>query len=142
MTNQKNVILFVAILHILWGVLILNYGNNLHTTALHQMSLLFGSHYLVALVLFFASILAFYGIITKKDAVATILFIPQNFLLSISFLSVVLAVYQSHYGDGVPRPFQFILSDQLIVIMVFLIYTYYFVKNGVLFIKNKKWIQQ
>jgi hypothetical protein len=52
------------------------------------------------------------------------LLVPQQFVLIISASGALHAAFVGHYADGVPRPWQFILGDQLPVILAALLYTY------------------
>jgi hypothetical protein len=109
-------------LHALWGCLLLINDRALGATALHA----FGGmpRLLTAGILFGVAAMAAVGVVWDRPRKATLaLLLPQQAVLSISAMSAVMAVVHGRYGDGVPRPWYFILADQAPVILTMVLHT-------------------
>jgi hypothetical protein len=109
-------------LHVLWGCLLLINGAVVDATALHAFAGL--SRYLTAAILFAVAAMAIAGVTWHGPRPLTLaLLLPQQAVLSISALSAIMAVFEGRYGDGVPRPWYFILADQAPVILTMVLHT-------------------
>jgi hypothetical protein len=109
-------------LHVLWGVLLLFSGDALGATALHAFAGM--PRLLTAAILFAVAALAAVGVSLRGPRRLTLaLLLPQQAVLTISAMSAVMAVISSRYGDGVPRPWYFILADQAPVILTMVLHT-------------------
>jgi uncharacterized membrane protein YgcG len=109
-------------LHLLWGCLLLVSGRVLGATALHAFAGL--PRLLTAGIMFSVAAMAAVGVTRHGPRRVTLaLLLPQQAVLSISAMSAVSAVAESKYGDGVPRPWYFILADQAPVIMTMVLHT-------------------
>ncbi|HEX6469339.1 MAG TPA: hypothetical protein VF069_09605 [Streptosporangiaceae bacterium] len=109
-------------LHLTWGCLLLISGKVLGATALHAFEGL--PRLLTAAIMFSVATMAAVGAVRRGPRPVTLgLLLPQQAVLSISAMSAVSAVAHSRYGDGVPRPWYFILADQTPVIMTMVLHT-------------------
>jgi hypothetical protein len=109
-------------LHVLWGCLLLVNGKVLGTTALHAFADV--PRLVTAAVLLVAAAMAAFGAARNEHRwLSLTMLLPQQGILSISALSAVIAVIHSQYGDGVPRPWYFILADQAPVILTMMLHT-------------------
>ena len=113
-------IVWLSILtHLVWGVALVadeRAGWATATSVLHGMV---GHHVVEGLLVFLVGVLALVSEARKRrDVRSFVLLIPQQLLLFISAYGSFLAVTKSQYGDGVPRPFLFILVDQFAWILV------------------------
>jgi hypothetical protein len=109
-------------LHVLWGCLLLFNGDTLGATSLHAFAEM--PRLLTAAMLFVAAGMAVFGVTRRKRGLLSLtMLFPQQGILSISALSVLLAVIHSQYGDGVSRPWYFILADQAPVILTLVLHT-------------------
>lgn len=110
------IVFLVALLHGVWGVALLAHGGTLHFTAETAFIRLVSDHHTRAALYLLASLLAslwFYGHYHSVSRWALLLLVPQQFLLLLSALAAILAVWHGAYGDGVVRSRLFILADQI-----------------------------
>jgi hypothetical protein len=109
-------------LHVLWGCLLLVNDRALGATALHAFAGM--PRLLTAALLFGVAAMAVVGVVWDGPRRMTLaLLLPQQAVLSISAMSAVTAVVNGQYGDGVPRPWYFILADQAPVILTMVLHT-------------------
>jgi hypothetical protein len=109
-------------LHLLWGCLLIVNGEVLGATSLHAFADM--PRQLTAAMLFIASGAAVVGVTRRERRLLGLtLLLPQQGILSISALSALLAVVSSRYGDGVARPWYFILADQAPVFITLVLHT-------------------
>jgi hypothetical protein len=109
-------------LHLLWGCLLVINDRALGATALHAFAGL--PRLLTAAIFLTVAALAAVGIIWRGPRWATLaLLLPQQAVLTISAMSAITAVITGRYGDGVPRPWYFILADQAPVILTMVLHT-------------------
>lgn len=109
-------------LHVLWGCLLVVNGQVLGATALHAFADV--PRLVTAAVLLTAAGMAAFGVTRRERRwLSLAMLLPQQGILSISALSAVMAVVHSRYGDGVPRPWYFILADQAPVIFTMVLHT-------------------
>jgi hypothetical protein len=79
---------------------------------------------LTAAILFGVAAMAAVGVCRRGPRRVTLaLLLPQQAVLSISAMSAITAVVSGRYGDGVPRPWYFILADQAPVILTMVLHT-------------------
>ncbi|HEU5160220.1 MAG TPA: hypothetical protein VFU43_24700 [Streptosporangiaceae bacterium] len=110
------------VLHLLWGCLLLVNDKALGATALHAFAGM--PRQLTAAILFVVAGLAAVGVVRPHSrTVSLALLLPQQAVLSISAMSAILAVIDGQYGDGVSRPWYFILADQAPVILTMVLHT-------------------
>jgi hypothetical protein len=109
-------------LHLLWACLLLVNDRALGATALHAFAGV--PRLLTAAMLFGVAAMAAIGVLRDGSRRMTLaLLLPQQAVLSISAMSAVTAVVDGRYGDGVPRPWYFILADQAPVILTMVLHT-------------------
>jgi hypothetical protein len=110
------------VLHVVWGCLLLINDKALGATALHAFRGM--PRLLTAAILFAVAAMAAVGVTLRGPRRLTLaLLLPQQAILTISAMSAVVAVITSRYGDGVPRPWYFILADQAPVILTMVLHT-------------------
>lgn len=120
--NFGFMIAMVSMVHLMWGVIILTYGHIPQSTTLAPLSKLFVFPY-GATTLIVSSLLAMYSL-RVKNRFASLLIIPQQFLLILSTVGVITAIVTSSFADGVVRDWQFIFVDQVVWIVLMAFYTY------------------
>jgi len=115
-----------VVMHGTWIVLLL--VPNTHaflSTPVHQLWALCGhSAMLTASVLSLVAGIALIGLVIVDSAGMKIWFLlPQQLVLGISAAGSAIAIANSHYADGVPRPMTFIAADQLAVLLTWVAHT-------------------
>lgn len=109
-------------LHVLWGFLLLFDGRVLGATSLSAFADV--PRLVMAAIFFLVAALAVVGVTHRPGTwLSLALLLPQQAILTISAVSSVMAVVHSQYGDGVARPWNFILADQAPVILMVLLHT-------------------
>ncbi len=83
-----------------------------------------GIRWLAGTVMVLAAMAALYGLLTRNFMGLKRLWwlAPQQAVLAVTVIGVINAVVLQHYADGVYRPWQFILVDQLGWLAVFYIH--------------------
>ena len=112
----------VCCLHAAWGLCLLASADPLGITALYVLRSF--NHFAVGSTLLASSALAalrIYARIEGRRGFALLL--PQELLLSTSAIGAAYRAYIHAYADGVPRPFFFIMPDQLPIIAIFVIHS-------------------
>jgi hypothetical protein len=122
----KYIILLASVLHLVWAGLLLFAAGAENSTPVAIISRLCGGPERAAAVLAVVSIaaLAFlYTKRTKSNATVSALLVPQQLLLFLSAGAGLWSAIRESYADGVIRDWAFILSDQLPVILLSILYT-------------------
>ena len=130
-TAALYVIGLTSLMFVAWSVLLIWLPAAVLATPVSPLASLFGSRALVIAVLLAAALLAQSAIVLHRfpqrrliPAWLLILALsPQQLLLLISAFGGIRAAVDGHYADGTVRPWQFIVADQLPVILLALIYT-------------------
>jgi hypothetical protein len=126
------VVLAVSTLHVTWAILLAFSVPAEHSTPVAAViSVLGGSRTAAIVVLGGTAVLAlaaswFHLSSRHKPAHPLLLaagLIPQQFLMLVSAFGGVKAAFDGHYADGIMRPWQFIISDQLAIILGAFLYT-------------------
>ena len=117
-----GIFLLATAVQALRGALVFASPLALRATPLHLLSALVG-RYATAAVLIASAALALTGMLYRRRR-SWLLFTPQMTLLALSAVSSLDAVIVQHYADGVPRAWEFILSDQALQILLVLAYVY------------------
>ena len=117
---RRNWIVITAIVvHFGWGVLLLFSAEPLHTTPMAATPFRH-NQYVGAVIYLVAALAALWPIVRPKydgGFVGLACCLPQQFLLMYSAGSAIRCVLRGMYADLVPRPWEFILADQLWVIV-------------------------
>jgi hypothetical protein len=109
-------------LHVLWGCLLLIDGDVLGATSISAFSDV--PPMLMAAVFFAVAVMAAVGVTRRRGTwLSLAMLVPQQAILSVSAVSAIVAVLYSRYGDGVERPWHFILADQAPVILTVVLHT-------------------
>jgi hypothetical protein len=125
----KYIILAASCLHSMWGTLVIISDRALQSTPLATIYQICGQNRtLVIELLWFVSIaaLGFLNARLRQNVHVTwlsILLIPQQTVLWFSAGGGILAVMRGHYADGTVKSSIHILTDQLPVIMIAILYT-------------------
>lgn len=114
-----------------WAVLLTWLPAALLATPVAPVAALFGGPVTVTVVLLAAALLAQSAIVFRRLPprrplpawLLLLALVPQQILLLVSAFGGIQAVVNGHYADGTVRPWQFIIADQLPVILLALIYT-------------------
>ena len=123
--RHKLIVWYAIIYHLIVGISVLISRQSLNTATLTTFNSWFPKN-VVGVLLVTVALLATLGITirNRKTIISAILLIPQQLLILLSgFLALSLALAQ-HYGDGVPRPFFFIFTDQFPAMLLAVFYTY------------------
>jgi hypothetical protein len=109
-------------LHALWGCLLLVDGQVRGATSISAFA---GVPRMPLAAVFFAvSVAAAAGVTSRRGTwLRLALLLPQQAVLSVSAVSAITAVILSRYGDGVERPWHFILADQAPMILTVVLHT-------------------
>jgi hypothetical protein len=122
----KYIILFACLLHLGWAIMLCISPSAAGSTPVHILSQVFGGPYRTAAVLLLvtapALVFPFIRQRVSNQAMGLML-IPQQATLVMSAGAGAYAAMVGHYADGVLRPWPFILSDQLPVILTAVLYT-------------------
>lgn len=116
-----------VILHFLWVALLLVPGTRAYSsTPVHEVWALSGhSAWRTSVLLGVVAGAALIGLVRHTPPGLKILYLlPQQLVLGISAAGAMLAIYESHYADGVSRPGTFIAADQAAVILTWLGHTF------------------
>jgi hypothetical protein len=122
----KYIVMFASLLHLVWAGLLLFDKSAGNSTPVAILTKVCGGPYRTAFVLVVVAVAAMifpfirYRISTSA---MSLMLIPQQTLLLMSAGAGVYAAVVRHYADGVIRPWPFILSDQLPVILLAVLYT-------------------
>lgn len=107
------------LLHLTWVVLL--FWPDTHagrSTPVHSVVIVAGSPQRAAFLLLIVAAFAISGTCRSLTAIQKVLYVlPQQFVLGISAAGAILAMYRSHYADGVIRPGTFIVADQLAIVL-------------------------
>lgn len=128
---RLSVLWYPTLLHASWGILLLLSAAPLGATPLALMYQIIAQRFALALALLLVSSLAVVGLASRPSPRRLLWFIPQQLTLMISGIGGLGAAMRGSYADGVLRPTLFILSDQLPIILLALLYTFaLFLENG------------
>ena len=116
------------ILHMVWGGALLVSPQPMFATPLNYFAkMMWFDQHLTAYTLFFISILCLIGVWLDKRKThyftALLCVVPQQFAMIVCALGSIMAIYTSHYADGVVRDASFILADQIPFVIAAIMYT-------------------
>ena len=115
---------YALVLHVVWGIMLLDGPAPAATTPLHGFVAVFGSSRVAAGFLLVASVLSMWGMTRAKSIRAGLLAVlPQQFALLVSAVGALRCVVGSAYADGVIRPRSFIFADQFPAVLAALLHT-------------------
>lgn len=118
------VILYACLLHYAWAGLLAYSPDAGHSTPVAGVIDVVGGRWQAVAVFGITALLAQIGVMRRKPMrLRSLMLLPQQIVLLISAEAGLHAVIAGHYADGVLRPWPFILSDQLPMILVALLYT-------------------
>jgi len=125
LANANLFLSFVAIIHFLWGVIVLLTPDVLHITAIHEFTHLFGSQLNVALAMFLVAGCAHIGVFTKLKTTlwGVFLLLPQQAALLLTLWGILVSVASSQYPDGYNQTSLFILADQIPLALICVFHT-------------------
>ncbi len=110
------VLTYAIILHATWGVLLVTSDHKLRATPLTYVLEVFGQR-AGGLAFLAAAAAALWGMFRPgwRGFYASV---PQNAMLFLAASAGIVAVASGHYPDGVVRPQEFILADQIPMILI------------------------
>lgn len=114
MKYHSLIILYAVCLHLTWGATISFSGEIYHTTAIDEAYKWIGTEPLWCGTFFICvGILAGVPLVKKTNPVAAVLMsIPQQFILVLSSIGVIMAIINGHYADGTVATRLHILIDK------------------------------
>lgn len=123
----KYIVLYASLIHIGWALILLEtQGDAPKPTPLFILLLFFGGWWRTAIMLCFVATLALtFPFLRRRlsNAMLAVMLIPQQTVLLLSAGAGIWAASVGHYADGVMRPWEFILADQLPIILTAFLYT-------------------
>jgi hypothetical protein len=127
----RYVIGLVSFMYVAWAVLLLWLPGAGRATPVNPVSSLLSYRALAVAVFLGAAVAAQVAMwfhfhprhAFLPDRFLVLALLPQQFLLLVSAFGGIRAAVLGHYADGTVRPWQFIVADQLPVILLALIYT-------------------
>jgi len=116
----------IILLHIAWGIFLFLNGAPLYTTSIDGIVRFFHPYQFSAAVLIFAGLCGILGVrlFEKNPSISLALFTPMQFLLLLSELTVLQAIWKAHFADGVIRSRYFIAADQVYILIIGALFTY------------------
>ena len=118
-TRWKWTILGVIALHLLQGILLIQTESAGYATSLSSLLQLIPNHIIAGAVMVIAALLSIYQLATDWSKW---LLLPQLIILIIAAGGVGRAIWLSAFADGIVRSRAFIAADQLIYIILPLLY--------------------
>lgn len=117
-------VLFVSLMHVLWGATLLWNGDAIGTTGTWALRVAVGEHhYVVRAVIYVVAGLLPAVLIRWPGSLAGLLScLPQQALLILSGISAIVSISNGHYADGTARSLQFITMDQGIYVILAVLY--------------------
>ena len=108
-------ILMASAMHLVWAVGLIADRSSANATGLHAIMLIAGNHVVAAAILVVVAVLATFAAFLDpvNRALRTMMMLPQQCVLVISTVGVFEAMASRSFADGVPRPFWFIVADQV-----------------------------
>jgi len=110
--SNSFVVIYATILQLITGGFIIFSPEPLRVARLGVFYDLFMPYYVGGLLMIVAAFLSIIGLVVK-NRFSIFFFIPQYYFLLFMSASALYQVTQGQYADGVTRPWQFILIDQL-----------------------------
>ena len=123
--ERKWIIWWAIIVHFAWGILLLSDASPLGITAIHEFTLLSLPRHVISILFIVIAAMAAWGVLHKpKFEITRVLFLlPQQMLLVISAVGAAKAMWLSQFADGVIRPREFLIADQIPVILTAIFHT-------------------
>lgn len=119
-------VLFVSLMHILWGLLLLANQGALHIAATSVLLKIVGSGHsdIRAFAYIIAGCLPAVLLRWPGSVAGLLSVLPQQCLILMSGISAVVAITSGHYADGVVRDAPFIAMDQGIYIILAVLHAF------------------
>jgi hypothetical protein len=137
---NQLLIIYATTYHLVWGLLLLTYGESIHFTAATVIAQLLTNYRMQAVVLISVGLIALGGtpIIPSSHVLLRLAcLIPQQIVLLLSAISVMQAVVVGHFGDGVVRSWQFIFLDQMQTLLIAILYTVAVLEPSIFALRTK-----
>jgi hypothetical protein len=126
---NKSIITYAVLLHLVWSFLFLTgHSAILNITAIHSFTKYIPTEdpYIHGLIFLIVGVFAGVGTMWKGESnkmIGLLLLIPQQILLLISAQGAVDAMVLSAFADGVIRPREFLIADQMPVVLATVLHT-------------------
>lgn len=121
MKSSPLVVVYASLLHILWGGLLLLDAAAFNTNPIGFFGA-FMSRISTALLFLGVGVFTLFYCKLKNNMYQFMMFIPQQILLLLTSFSGIFSAIKGSYVDGVIRSGVFILTDQLPIILLSLVY--------------------
>ena len=120
--NNSLIIIYAIMIHLLWGICLLNNQAAGNATAVHTMLEFISAPY--AAILYIAvALLALIGLFCRKGLGAILALLPQQFVLMISAGGVLYAMWNGTFADGIHRAHEFLIADQAPAVIAAILHT-------------------
>lgn len=113
----------VTIAYVIWGALLSVWGTDVQATPIMGLLKIFKGSDNLAVVLFLSVTASMASFFTRSALTKTMCLMPQQALITMVALSSLSAVLVGKYADGTVKPWQHILADQALVILVAVFHT-------------------
>ncbi len=123
MHPNKTIIVCATVLQLITALFIIFTPIPLRIAQLGAFYDFFPTPFIGAVLMLLAVIFACIGLYIKESPYRFLFFVPQHGFLLLTAGSSLHYILQSQYADGVSRPWQFIFIDQLLCLIVAIIYT-------------------
>lgn len=120
MRSGTLIIWYTACIHWIWGILLLSSSAPLTVTAIYtmtQLGLVQAPH--LGILYLMVSFAATIGLATPHD-VRPYFLMPQQLALGISSYGALRAMWLGAFADGVLRPSEFLVADQIYMVLLML----------------------
>ena len=133
--DRCPLIVFLAIVqHFFWAAMLLWNEQVEQVTALAALSP-FVILYRGVVPLITVAIMAAASIFIQSRIWRTAMMLPQQFILGVSAMGALEAMYNSTFADGVWRPRAFLIADQIPVVLIAVFHTIAIIRSA----RNKNW---
>lgn len=112
----------IAAIHFVWGLILLFAGSQ-YTASLSGLIDLDIPVALLGIIMMAVAILAEIGVTVRPGSSTLVLLLPQQIVMLISSIAVIQLIVDQKFADGVARSWQFILADQLWIIVLTIAHT-------------------
>jgi hypothetical protein len=131
----------MPIMYIVTGIVTMIWPEGAGGTSISSITRIFGVPFIAGLAMVISGLLALSAVLLERRVGRwfSLLITPQLWMVWLAAIGPYYAITKSHYADGVIRHRAFIFNDQVIYIVVGLMFTYaLLVSSGFLFTWTNK----
>lgn len=115
-------VVYAAVLHICWAVCIYSNTLSVNATSVSAIYRFIDNINATITTLLLSSFLSIAGLVLNGKG-RWLMLVPQQIILMMSATGAVSAMWLGHFADGVGRPVEFIIVDQLYAVLTAIGYT-------------------